>query len=262
MNKSCVLEASNLTFSHKSNKHVFSDVNFTLNENQIIAILGENGVGKSTFLDCISGLVTPSSGDILLYNKNINSYTKKELSTFVAYLSQQFSHTYNYLVKDYVLFGIVPRLTSILSKPKCHHYDKVFDVLKKFNMESFMNKPYLNLSGGERQLINIAKTLLQEPKIILFDEPTSALDYKNTVAVIKIIKELKEQNISIIFTTHNPEHVLLLECDVAIFDKKGIEQGSIDLINSNNLSRLYNTHFEVFYSDILARKCSGIFRLF
>ncbi|TCP97749.1 iron complex transport system ATP-binding protein [Cricetibacter osteomyelitidis] len=265
-----MLTIKNLYFSHQD-KLVLNGIDLALNRGELLTILGANGAGKSTLLNCIAGLLKPQFkddiGGIWLNNENLTALSNRQIARKIAYVSQSAPQTYLYTVQDYVALGRAPHLSRFAS-PSEKDYALVDQALDTLDIRHLADKIYMNMSGGEKQLVNIAKILVQQPQLILFDEPTSALDYGNVFKTIRLIKQLAEQNFSIITTTHNPDHPMLLhsklpDAKVAILNAAGKLQvgNTLDIITEQNLTALYQTDLKLIYIPELQRHICAISHL-
>lgn len=234
------------------NKEIFSDINFKINQGEVFCILGPNGCGKTTLLDCILGLLKLKRGNILINDANLTKLKQNELAENLAYVPQVHQKSFSYLVKDIVLMGRAYK-TSFYSSPTKEDKEIAMDAMKKVNITHLMDKPYTQISGGECQLVMVARALAQKPKIIIMDEPTSHLDFKNELILLETIKELiKENNISIIMATHFPNHAYYFETNqikttVCLMNNGKFEQmGSPkDIINEENIQKIYNINSKI-----------------
>ncbi|MDU8924373.1 ABC transporter ATP-binding protein [Pasteurellaceae bacterium LIM206] len=258
-----MLTIKNLYFQHNENP-LLNDIDLQLDKGDLLTILGGNGRGKSTLLNCIAGLLKPKSGEILLNGRNLQTLSPQDIAKQIAYVSQQSPETYQYEVRDYVVLGRAAHV-GIFGKPQKADYQAVEQALEKLGIAELNRRIYMHLSGGQKQLVNIAKILVQQPELILFDEPTSALDYGNVFKTLTLIKELSEQHFSIIMTTHNPDHPMLLysklpHSKVAILNSRGkLEVGRADeIITEANLNALYQTELKLVYVNELGRRICGI----
>ncbi|MBR2377108.1 MAG: ABC transporter ATP-binding protein [Clostridia bacterium] len=241
-----ILEVKNLSFGYEKNKKVLNDVNLSIEDGSITAILGKNGCGKSTLLDCIIGYNEYDEGQVIVDNADIKGFSPKELSRKIAYISQNTTINLDYTVLEFILFGRTCHL-AFGSAPKEKDYKIAKENAEKLGITHLLSKDINKISGGERQLAFIARALTQESKIIIMDEPTASLDYGNQLRLFEIIKELKEKGKTIVFTTHNPEHVKLLGCNVAI-----INDGEI--IKKGAASKIITKEFLVeIYGEIVKR---------
>ncbi len=235
-----VIEINNLSFEYEKNNLVLDQLSLLIEENTINAILGSNGSGKSTLLDCIAGFNKPSNGEILIDGKPSNEYTNKEFAKLVAYISQSTVLNIDYSVREFILFGRNPYL-NIGQSPRNEDYEKCNTCAERLGIIYLLDKSITKISGGERQLCFICRALVQESKILIFDEPLSALDFGNQNKLLKIFNELKAEGKTIIFTTHNPNQVLDLNCNVIVLhNKKIVSQGlAKDIISLELLEKIY-----------------------
>lgn len=250
-----LFKCSNLSFSYKEDNKVLSDIDFSINYGQLITLLGPNGVGKTTFLNCIIGLLKPTSGDILLNDINLYTMSRKSIAKNIAYVPQKCIVPFDYCVKEFVVMGRTAHL-GIFSGPSSEDYRSVDDALHKLEIEHLAERPINELSGGEQQKAFIAQAIVQSPQLIILDEPTSALDYGNQIKVLSLIKELSSAGYAVLMTTHNPDHTLMLGGDVAILNKNGLLTcGNIDdILTEDNLEKAYATKLKLMYIEELNRK--------
>ena len=188
MNK--ILEVENLSYSWGENE-VFQNLNFSVENNKVIAILGKNGAGKTTLLKCINRILQPMSGNIKIDSKDISSLDLVELSKMVSYVPQSIMSNFPMEVFDVVLLGRRPHINWTIGDVD---REKVSETLKFFNLEDFAFRNFNQLSGGERQRVIVAKAVSQDSSIFLMDEPTSDLDLKNQIEIMKKIKALVSDN--------------------------------------------------------------------
>ena len=165
-----MLKINQLYFQHQPHIPLLNGVDLTLNAGELVTILGANGRGKSTLLNCIAGLLTPQRGEIFLNNVEIKHLTSKQIARQVAYVSQYSPQTYQYKVLDYVVLGRAAYL-GLFGKPSEEDYHLAEQALAQLGISHFVDKIYMQMSGGEKQLVNLAKILVQQPQLILFDEP-------------------------------------------------------------------------------------------
>ena len=235
-----ILDVKNLSFGYEKNKKVLDGVNLCIEEGSITAILGKNGCGKSTLLDCIIGYNEYDEGQVIIDNEDIKRLSHRELSKKVAYISQNTTINLDYTVLEFILFGRTCHL-AFGSAPKEKDYKIAKENAEKLGIIHLLSKDINKISGGERQLAFIARALTQESKIIIMDEPTASLDYGNQLRLFEIIMGLKEKGKTIVFTTHNPEHVKLIDCDVAIINDGRIYRTgrAKEIVTKDMLKELY-----------------------
>jgi len=157
-------------------------------------------------------------------------------------------------VMDFVLMGRAPK-TGTFSRPKKEDESLCMDILGSMGIGGLASKSYLEISGGERQQVLIARAIAQQPEVILFDEPTAHLDYGNQHRVLNRIKQMAGEGFSVIITTHNPDHALLLGDKAAIVSKDGhIRQGSVeDIIAAERLREVYDIDLHLEYVEEINR---------
>jgi iron complex transport system ATP-binding protein len=249
-----LLNVENISFFYESDKIIFDNANFSLDSGQILSIIGPNGAGKSTLLNCIVNLLQPKSGKITIEEKNISQMNAIDISKYIGYVPQIHIPTYGFLVKEYIAMGRAPKI-GLFSKPSKEDYFFVEKAMEKMEISHLANKPYTEISGGERQKATIAKVLVQEPKLIILDEPTAYLDYGHQYKTIKLIKMLADEGYAIIMTTHQPEHAILLENYTAIIDCQGefVFGKTSTIISESLLSDLYKINIKMSFIDSLQK---------
>lgn len=250
-----LLKVEQIEYEYEKNKPLFSDVSFCLDKGEILTILGPNGIGKSTLLNCIANTLTPLSGSIKVENKDIVHMSMKEIAQLVGYVSQVQNPNFVYTVKEYVVMGRAAYL-NVFAKPQKHDYDLVKEVLSDLDIIELIDKDIDKLSGGQRQQVALARVLVQQPKIIILDEPTSYLDFGNQYKTIEFIKLLSRKGYAIILTTHVPEHAFLLGGKVAILDRNNnfLIGETKNIITENLLRDIYDCDLKVLYVDEIKRQ--------
>ena len=234
-----ILEIKNLTFSY--DKHiVFKDLNFKLESPDVLSILGPNGIGKTTLIKCLLGIKKKTSGEILIDGKEIDGFNKKDFYSFVAYLKQGGKESSIYTVLDTVLLGLASQINPLL-KPKDSDIEKVNNILKELGIYHLRDKYVSKLSGGEAQMVFMARALVREPEILILDEPESNLDYRNQLLMLDTIDRLKSHGKLIIFNTHYPEHALRYSNKVLLLnDSYKYKFGNTgDIITKENIEATY-----------------------
>ncbi|MCR4963662.1 MAG: ABC transporter ATP-binding protein [Firmicutes bacterium] len=239
------VEVKSLTFSYGQG-NVLEDVSFTARPGRLLALLGPNGVGKSTLFRCILGLADHYSGDIFVEGENIRSLTSRALAQRIAYVPQYHYPSFNFSVYDMVLMGTVA-WTGGFSAPKRRHLDLVDQALQKLDIDHLRHRGYTHISGGERQLVLIARALVQEAKTLVMDEPTANLDYGNQLKMMAQVKELTREGYTVIVSTHNPDHALWFADDIlALSAGKVLAFGPpAQVLTSQLISALYGAEVHI-----------------
>lgn len=250
-----IYEIKNLSFKYDEDTVIFDNVSISIEEGKIYSLLGRNGVGKSTLFSILLNVIDSYDGEVMFMGKNIKDYSRKELAKIIGFVPQTPKLTFDYSAKDYVRMGLVSRtnLFSELNKEDDKLVEKAFETL---DIKYLMEKNFFDMSGGEKQLVVIARSIVLNPKIILFDEPTSHLDVLNQYKVLKIIKSLKNKGYTIIVSTHDPNQVALLDESIIVLDGSGkISSGyTRDMISKKTLKDIYKIDMIVEDLDEYNRK--------
>ena len=200
------LSVQNLSFSY-GERQVLSDISFTLEKGEFLSVLGPNGVGKSTLFKCILGLLNGYSGKITSGGEELSSMSKRELSRRIAYIPQINRPAFGYTVLDMVLMGTTRQL-SPFAQPHRAQVMQALAALERVGAAHLAERDFTHLSGGEQQLVLIARAIAQQAAILVMDEPTSALDYGNQLRVLNLVRELSKEGYAGLLSTHNPQHAL------------------------------------------------------
>lgn len=218
---------------------VLCDISFTIAEGEIFGIIGPNGSGKSTLIRLMSGLHSLSSGKILLRDKPLSSYSHKDLARQIAVLEQEGTPPLPYTVEQIVSMGRYPWLKPF-SELGAHDHEIVENVLRNLNLWDKRSKKVSALSGGQRQLVSLARAMAQEPRILILDEPTTYLDIGHQILVMEHVRKWhQEQGLTLIMVLHDL-NIAGQYCDRLLL----LDQGKI--INWGNVAEVLN-------EDILAK---------
>lgn len=236
-----LLTVKNLTKTYNK-KNVLKNINFSVEEKEIVSIIGPSGSGKSTLLRCINRMVTPTSGEILFDRKLITSANIGEIRKEIGMVFQHFNLFENLTVLENIT--LAPIKLKLLSPAEAKK--RALAMLKEINLYDKKDSYPISLSGGEKQRVAIIRTLILEPRLILLDEPTSALDPEMTKEVIELIKHLKDKGITLIIVSHEMEFVKEFSNRI-IF----IENGKLILDSSyNKIINGENDRVKNFIQDI------------
>lgn len=251
-----ILEVKNLSFKyHKNAKPTFHDVNLELDAGEVLTILGPNGAGKSTLLNCLANVLTPTSGEIILDGHPIHSISLKQVAQLLGYVPQNHTAAYAYTVREFIVMGRAPHL-GMFEKPSARDYAMADEVMEDLGILQFADRPYTEISGGQRQQALIARAIIQQPKIIMFDEPTNHLDFGNQLRMVQKVRELSRKGYAVIMTTHMPDHAILIGGKTAILDYDGkLEVGSTDdILTEDRLRKIYRTDLHLLELKEIKRK--------
>ena len=209
-----MLEIRGLSFSYAN--FSVEDVNLTVGEGELVTLLGPNGSGKTTILKAIYGLLKPTERCVYIDGKDFHGLSFRERAKLVGYVPQSHSPPFPYRVIDVVVTGVASQL-SPWESPGKEHYERALEKLRLLGLEHLKDRPYTQLSGGQMQLVLIARALVQEPKVLLLDEPTAHLDFRNQALVLGIVRRLaREENISALITLHDPNLASLYSDRIAL----------------------------------------------
>lgn len=241
-----MIEVNNLNVNYGKNE-ILKDISFYANTGEILCVLGENGAGKSTLLKSMLNLIKIKSGEILIDKKDLQKMSNTQMAKNISYIPQIHIPVFDFSVVDVVLMGLYSTQNSFYKKFKDEDYKKVLEILNKLNISYLAEKNYKKLSGGERQLVLIARALIQANKYILMDEPVSNLDFGNQIKTMEICKNLKSNGFGFIITTHNPNHALMYSDNVLIIkkDRSYIFGKTKDVLTEKLLSDIYKIPIEI-----------------
>lgn len=242
-----MLTVKNITFAYRK-KTILKQVSFELDYGQSVCLLGKNGVGKSTLFKCLLHSVQPDSGQILIDGVEIQDYSRNELADRVSYIPQNPKGIFHFTVFDMILMGTASRLKNY-QQPGKQENKLVEDALDRLSICHLKNKLYSEISGGEQQLVIIARSVVQQSKIIIMDEPCASLDYGNQVMVLEMIKKLSREGFLIIQATHDPNHALQYGDHVIILQEGSLaKQGKpSEIVTSELLESLYGVPIAVHF---------------
>jgi len=253
-----VLSIVNASFSYDSKTKIFEHLTCDIEDKQIFCILGPNGIGKSTLMKGIMNLYPLAEGEMLLDGKPVAEYPPKELAKYLAYIPQTYTLVFPYRVIDLILMGRTPHLNS-MNKPTEEDYAKVMEAVDMLNLEPILYRPCNQLSGGQLQMVMLARAVAQEAKFMLLDEPTSHLDFGRQMETLNLVQSLKDHGVGIIMTTHNPDHAFMVGDKVAIMNHKTFTAVGVpsEIITEDRLQDIYKIPVKIrdFKEDINRTVC-------
>ena len=189
-------------------KVIVDNLDLNINQGQCVALLGLNGTGKTTLIQAVAGLLPITKGNILFNNQSIYKMKPKERAQKIAYVPQHMVCDLEYKVSDFILMGITPYL-NFWQTPKKSDYKQIDEVLKALNLNHLSDSPLNQISGGERQMVYLARALMQKAQVMLLDEPTAHLDFKRQHEFFQALKNIKnDKNPAILIALHDPNLAL------------------------------------------------------
>jgi iron complex transport system ATP-binding protein len=237
-----ILEVKNINFSYNS-RPVLSDVSFSAGAGELMAILGPNGVGKTTLLKCINAIHRPSSGEILVDGQDVLTMTPNNIARSIGYVAQR-SEAAWLTVFDAVLMGRKPHIKWRVSE---NDLKIVESGLRRLHLDELSLRYVTQLSGGELQKVSVARALVQEPHLMLLDEPTSSLDLKNQIEILKILRRVvDEHRIAAVMSMHDLNTALrYAQKFLLLKDHKVFATGHIEEITPEMIEEVYEVHVTI-----------------
>lgn len=238
-----MLRVNDLNFHYRGGPQILKDIDFELEQGKILAILGNNGVGKSTMLKCFNKILTADGGQAFLNDEDLLEMTNREIAQRVAFVAQAVPNT-QMTVHDVVMLGRKPYMTWGFSH---EDHDIVHDAMEQLGLMDMRGRFLNELSGGERQKVVLARALAQQPRLLLLDEPTSNLDIQNQYQVLEIVQNVCHgKAISAIMVIHDL-NLALRFCDRFLLLKQGqvFRCGDSSVLDRTAISEVYSVDAEV-----------------
>ncbi len=238
-----MMQVKNLSYRYKGCPEVLKDVSFDLEPGKFLAILGNNGVGKSTLLKCFNHILTPDAGQMLLDGENLLTQPAREVAKRVAFVSQSVPDT-QLTVHDVVMLGRRPYMKWGFTE---EDHNIVHDAMHRLDVEDMRGRFLNQLSGGEKQKVMLARALAQQPKVLLLDEPTSALDIQNQYGVLKMVRDICHKDGIIAVMVIHDLNLALRFCDRFLLLKDGqvFRHGDRSILDSTALKEVYGVDAKV-----------------
>ena len=239
------IRVNDLCFSY-GEKRVLRSVSFGAEYGEFLSVLGPNGAGKSTLFRCMLGILSPSAGATLVDGEDISAMTAARLARAIAYIPQSHNPVFNFSVRDVVLMGTTAQLGNFAS-PGRRELEQAETALELLDILHLAARGNGNISGGERQLVLIARAIAQQARILVMDEPSASLDFGNKLRVMQTVKALTKEGYTVIQSTHDPDQAYLYS-DRILAMRKGevLAWGTPgEVMTSEMISRLYGVEAEV-----------------
>ncbi len=214
-----LIEVRGATFRFGA-RTIFDRLDLEVHAGEVLTVLGPNGCGKSTLLRCIGGVLALAEGSVRIGDVDLSTLDQTARARKVGFLFQDHVPSFPFTVLDVTVMGRTPHL-SFFGTPSSRDTALAEQVLDRIGIGHLKDRPYTELSGGERQLVLLSRTLVQQPDVIILDEPASHLDLKNQVQCLRTIGALAAQGVTMIMTTHDPNHTALFSGRVVLMQPGG-----------------------------------------
>jgi len=240
------LTTTDLAFAYSPEREILTSVSLSLQHGHVLFILGANGTGKTTLLECMSGLRTPLRGNVTVDGEDLHQLTVRTRAQHIGLVPQMHEPVFEFTVEQAVLMGRAPHL-GLFGRPGKHDHQRVREVIEAVGIPHLSRRPYTRISGGERQLALIARGLAQGAKCLLMDEPVAHLDPHHQHDVLSVVRQLADEGFSFAITSHLPNHALLYGDWVAFLtDGAADTQGTpAETITEQSLKTAYSMDFEI-----------------
>lgn len=253
-----ILEVQNGCFGYPKQPDILKNVNLQLEEGKILAVLGPNGIGKTTLLKCMTGLLHWRSGKSLLFGKDLKELSSKEIWSVISYIPQSHAFAFSFTGLEMVLFGRNAHLGTF-GQPGKRELEMAEAMMERVGITRLADKDCNRMSGGELQMVLIARALLNEPRLIILDEPETGLDFHNQILVLNMIERLAhEEGICAVMNTHYPTNALSVSDEAFMLDRVGsfIYGPTQEVLNERNISHCFAVNVvvnEILYEDRMVR---------
>jgi iron complex transport system ATP-binding protein len=248
------LTADRIRFAYRPGRDVLHEVSLTVAANEILFVLGANGSGKSTLLDCLAGIRVPQSGDIWIDDRPLGRLSARERAKRIGMVPQLHEPVFAFTVTEAVLMGRTPHLGPF-SRPADADRRAVEEALRAVDIFGLRDRPYTGISGGERQLVLIARGLAQGASCLLMDEPAAHLDPRHRADVLDAVRRLSRDGLAFVITSHQPDSALLFADRIAfLIEGRSVYEGPpAQAITPETLRAAYGMEFEIVASSSGAR---------
>ena len=236
-----IVEVKCASFGYNRMKPILHDISFTVNEGEILAVMGCNGIGKTTLLKCIAGIFEWTAGSSFIMNR-----PSKEAHRFLAYVPQAKAPSFSYTVLDFVSFGRCG-VNRYFAAPSKKDYEMSEKILTDLHIDHLKNKHCNRLSGGEMQMAYIAKALVSQPRLLILDEPESNLDFYNQAQLLNILQTLSKSNrTAIIINSHYIQNIIrIADKGLLLADQTYLFSDIREVITQENIQSFFNANVEI-----------------
>ena len=233
------LAAQKLAYGYPG-RRIGNDVTFELNAGEVLCLLGPNGSGKTTLFKTLLGLLPVQGGEVILDGRDLRTLQRDAIARLVSYVPQAHGAFFPYTVLEVVLMGRTAHL-GLFAAPSASDHGAALDAIRRMGIAHLADTTYTRISGGERQLVLIARALAQDAQMVVMDEPTANLDFGNQVRVLERIRALAADGIGVLLSTHDPDHTFLCADRVAMLHNGGLLACGVadDVMTTAQLQQLY-----------------------
>lgn len=229
-------------------QEIVHGVSFDVRDGEFACIIGANGCGKTTTLKNVLGLYKPSAGSVTINGQDALAMDERERSRHFAYIPQVHRPPFPFSVADVVILGRTPHLAGgMMARSTARDRDIAYQAMQTLSIEHLAHETYTQLSGGQQQLVLIARALAQQPDILIMDEPTASLDFGNQQVVLSQMRNLVEGGTGVLMVTHDPNHAFYC-ADTVLVMKEGrvVSRGTpAQVVNTETLEDIYRARVEV-----------------
>lgn len=225
---------------------ILSDINISFRTGEFWCILGSNGIGKTTLFKTLLGFIPVKRGRILIDGQDMHKIGAKKIAHYISYVPQAKTYSLQYSVLETVLMGRASHIGQFFT-PSDQDYEIAMSMLERLGIRNMSQSMYSQLSGGEQQVVLIARALAQEAKFIIMDEPASNLDFENQKRILDVMKTLVDTDVGIVMSSHSPDHAFYCDTNVVLICKdKSILYGSAnEIITAGNLKNVYGVDVSI-----------------
>jgi len=250
-----LIRTENISY-HYSDTPVLDHVSLSVQQGEIISLLGPNGSGKTTLIKLILGIYRPACGAVFFEGRSMRDITARELARRIAYVPQSHRMVFAYKVMDVVLMGRMPHKSFFFNYSN-QDREAALHSLERLSILPLKDKRYTDVSGGERQLILIARALAQGADTLIMDEPANSLDFGNQIRLLDEIQKLAREGYTFIKSTHFPDHALWIADRVILLQSGAIvaDGPPDDIMNDDSIGWLYNTRISILCTEGGIKTC-------
>lgn len=253
-----ILEVKNGCFGYPGQKELLNHINIQLEEGHILAVLGPNGIGKTTLLKCMIGLLPWKSGVSYLNGRDIRDLKEREIWNCISYIPQTHGFSFSYTGLEMVMMGRSSHL-GLFEQPGMKEIEMAEAVMERTGITHLAEKDCNRMSGGELQMVLIARALINEPRLIILDEPETGLDFHNQILVLNMIEKLAhEEKIAAIMNTHYPTNAMRIADEALMMNRKGdrFYGKASEILNEDTISKSFDVSVivnEILYQNKMIR---------